>query len=273
MDLTKDTYEYLLNFANDREVLHMLSVNKKFRNEELFERIMKRRYPLVSRFKKDKSWKEFYIQTIYYLSRLKEKFKIPYIPTLDFEPEVIYKSVKSPNYLQLIYPNENILEILQKQHVGNNYHTIGSLKDDKYVIETNLIKGESMTNLGFREEPEDEIILDLDVEKGSEWLAFIAENNSNLYSKVFQDRDEAIDYLYQEYLNIVNEFIESILDDLNIPVTRAKVIQQDAGLTLDWEDRKKFIAKISDGLTLKMDDYYPNKDIKRYDFQLVQIHI
>ena len=273
MDLTKDTYEYLLNFADDREVLHMLSVNKKFRNEELFEKIVKRRYPLVSRFKKDKSWKEFYIQTIYYLSKLKEKFEIPYIPTLDFEPEVIYKSAKSPNHLHLIYPIESITEILQKQNVGNIYHTIASLKNDKYVIETNLRKGESMANLGFREEPQDEIILDLAVKKESDWLAFIAENNSNLYSEVFQNRQDAINYLYREYLNIVNEFIDSILDNLNVPATRGEVIQQDAGLTLDWEDREKFIAKISDGITLKMDDYYPNKDITRYDFQLVQIHI
>ena len=39
MNLTKDTYEYLLNFAEDRDIINMLSVNKKFRDEEFFERI------------------------------------------------------------------------------------------------------------------------------------------------------------------------------------------------------------------------------------------
>ncbi len=268
MNLTKDTYEYLLNFADDREVLNMLSVNKKFRNEKLFEMIMKRRYPLISRFKKDKSWKEFYIQTIYYLSKLEEKFHLPYIATLDFEPEVIYKFAKNSNYLQ----NENISEILQTQNTGNVYHTITYLKDDKYVIETKLTKEQSMTNLGLRDEPTDEIILDLHVEKGSEWLAFISENGSNLYSKVFQNRDEAIEYLYQEYLNIVTQFVDDVWNDLTDPIPREEVILKDAGLTLDWQDRKKFVDEISDGITLKMDNYYPNKDIQRFDFRLIKIY-
>ena len=33
-------YEYIANFADDRTILSMLSVNKKFRDENLFKRII-----------------------------------------------------------------------------------------------------------------------------------------------------------------------------------------------------------------------------------------
>ena len=45
--LTKDAYEHILNFAVDREIIIMLSLNKKFNDEKLFERVMKKRYPFL----------------------------------------------------------------------------------------------------------------------------------------------------------------------------------------------------------------------------------
>ena len=44
-------YEYITNFADDRTIISMLSVNKKFRDENLFKRIIQRRYPLLIEFK------------------------------------------------------------------------------------------------------------------------------------------------------------------------------------------------------------------------------
>lgn len=100
MELTKDTYEYLLNFADDKDVLNMLSVNKKFRDEKLFERIMKRRYPLLLNFKpSDQSCKSFFIEMVYYISKLQEDFGIPYIPFWTFSPEKFYYSyIDAPEY-------------------------------------------------------------------------------------------------------------------------------------------------------------------------------
>ena len=100
MELTKDAYEYLLNFADDRDVLNMLSVNKKFRDEKLFERIMKRRYPLLLKFKPSgESYKSFFIEMVYYISKLQEDFGIPYIPFRKFNPKMFYYSyIKNPEY-------------------------------------------------------------------------------------------------------------------------------------------------------------------------------
>jgi ankyrin repeat protein len=100
MELTKDTYEYLLNFADDKDVLNMLSVNKKFSDEKLFERIIKRRYPLLLSYKQYRqSYKSFFIEMVYYISKLQEDFGIPYIPYKYFNPEIFYYSyIDAPEY-------------------------------------------------------------------------------------------------------------------------------------------------------------------------------
>lgn len=53
MKINKDVYEYMTNFADDKTVLSMFSVNKKFREEEYFSRVMSKRYPLLIKFRKD----------------------------------------------------------------------------------------------------------------------------------------------------------------------------------------------------------------------------
>ncbi|GAG91534.1 unnamed protein product, partial [marine sediment metagenome] len=49
-------------------------------------------YPLLIPLKKgNESWKHFYVKMVYYISKLKEKFGIPYIPTKGYDPEEFYK--------------------------------------------------------------------------------------------------------------------------------------------------------------------------------------
>ena len=91
MNLTRDTYEYLTNFADDKTILDMLSVNKSFNEPILFERIFKRKYPLLIQFKKeDETWKNFYLKMVYYISKIKEEYDIPYISSNTYDPEKIY---------------------------------------------------------------------------------------------------------------------------------------------------------------------------------------
>ena len=98
MNLTKDAYEYLLNFADDKDILNMLSTNKKFRDEEFFEKILKRRYPLLLKFKKGESYKNFFISSIFYIAKIQEKFGIPYIAEKDYDPKLIYDVIKHDKY-------------------------------------------------------------------------------------------------------------------------------------------------------------------------------
>ena len=91
--ISKDIYEYLTNFTDDRTILNMLSVNKKFNDEEFFKRIFLRKYPLLLKFqKKNETLKGLFIRMTYYIAKLEEKFEIPYIPTPGYNPEDFYKT-------------------------------------------------------------------------------------------------------------------------------------------------------------------------------------
>ncbi len=91
MNLPKDMYEYLTNFADDKDIVKMLAVNKKFNDPIFFERIFKRKYPFLVKFKKDnETWKHFYLRMIKSIAKLNEEYHIPYIPDVDFNPEEFY---------------------------------------------------------------------------------------------------------------------------------------------------------------------------------------
>ena len=134
MNLTKDTYEYILNFADDRTILNMLSVNKKFRDEALFERIVKTRYPLRAKYIHYDTWTNYYIEIIYYLSKLEEEFDFPYIQSPDFRPQNLYEHFKkqSPKTIIIVGLNlanksgeiEKIKYFLDraKKELGDDFH-------------------------------------------------------------------------------------------------------------------------------------------------------
>ena len=96
MNLDKDSYEYLTNFADDRTVLSLLSANKKFNDPKLFERILSKKYPSLLRFKKEESWKLFYLKMIKAIAAMKEDFDIDYDPSAALDPDRVY------NYLRLL---------------------------------------------------------------------------------------------------------------------------------------------------------------------------
>ena len=94
--LPRDTYEYLMNFADDRTILNMVRANKQFDNQDFFRRVMERRYPhLLSDKKEGESWKQLYLRTMKYIGLLKEIYDFPYIPIPEFVPEKVYKTIKS----------------------------------------------------------------------------------------------------------------------------------------------------------------------------------
>ena len=96
MEVSKDIYEYLMNFADDRTILNMLSVNKEFRDEKFFKRVMERRYSAALKFKPgDQSWKQYYIETVYYVERIYELIGYKYSENAKRSPETYYKFIIS----------------------------------------------------------------------------------------------------------------------------------------------------------------------------------
>ena len=89
--LPKDVYEYLTNFADDKTILNMLMVNKKFQDDSFFHRVLLRKYPYLLEFKGSMTYKQLYTQMVHYISLLEEKHDIPYIPAKGYNPRTMYK--------------------------------------------------------------------------------------------------------------------------------------------------------------------------------------
>ena len=87
----KDVYEYISNFADDKTVINMIRANPKvFDNEKFYEKVMRKRYPLLIEFRKEReTWKELYLRMVYVLAKLQEYYRIPYIPTKGCNPEIL----------------------------------------------------------------------------------------------------------------------------------------------------------------------------------------
>ncbi len=268
MILSKDIYEYLLNFVDDRDVINMLSVNKKFCNEVLFERELRRRYPLLARFKKEKSWRDFYISTIYYLEKLKN-LDIPYMKIYDFNPESIYKRWQEAYYKEDV---EIEMDIYYREMNDGNFHTIGYKKNDRYEIEKKLYNGSS---LSF-EKIENEIMIDspeTDIKEGKIWLAFEAKDDFDFASNLYSNKDEAIITLYKSYIFIVNKFIDDILHN-EFASDRQDALRF-SNLVYGWDnfDNFKICIESNDYPVVILYDGIPTMASNRYDFALLQVYI
>lgn len=78
--LDKNIYEYLANQADDRTILQMLKANVNFKpDERFFEKLMERRYPYLIAEKGNKSWRQLYLNTVHYISKLKEEYNYDYV--------------------------------------------------------------------------------------------------------------------------------------------------------------------------------------------------
>jgi hypothetical protein len=82
----------------------LLSVNRKFSDEVFFQRVVKRRYSLLVRFKREsETWRRFYLRMITYIAKLQEKYDIPYIHSPDFDPENFYKNYQGDIRADALY--------------------------------------------------------------------------------------------------------------------------------------------------------------------------
>ncbi len=71
-----DIYLMLTSMQDDRSVVNMLSVNKKFNDPNFFHQLFSKRYPNLIKYKKeDQDWKQFYLEMVKYIYKLKEDFK------------------------------------------------------------------------------------------------------------------------------------------------------------------------------------------------------
>jgi hypothetical protein len=146
MEIPKEVYEHLTNFADDKTILNMLSVNKKFRDEQFFERVMKRKYPELIQYKTDdETWKSFYIKMVYYIAKLKEKFRFYYDRQPGYNPEKLYL-VKKLRKLYEKSKYDKLVRILKKLKIDDD-----NINDQIKQIVYDYNKGNDVAMVPFLE--------------------------------------------------------------------------------------------------------------------------
>ena len=151
----KDIYERITNFADDRTILSMLSVNKKFRDENLFKRIIQRRYPLLIEFKQpEETWQHFFIQMTYYIHKLQEDYGIPYIPTKGYDPrEILGKEYIYDQAMKYAAKGgyKDLVEFFIQKGADNwNYGMIGAAEGGSLdLVKFFIDKGANNWNMGM----------------------------------------------------------------------------------------------------------------------------
>ena len=296
--MNKDLILYVANLSDDRAVLNLLSVSKRFRIPENFKRIFQQRYPLIMRFKPEElSWIQFYIEVIYFLGKLKEEFNIDYLPTYDFNPKDVYRFVIKE--LQQ-YPETTKRRIDYYTKHTKGYHVLYSSNGEEApTISDLIIPRKSLqegilyymdSKYGFVGEISPMMGLEArQITEGSTvWIGSVT--NPEIFSvgnrqfpnmlertTMHIDPDWLVDSLFNEYLFEVDTFVNDAMEnwnpDADVPQpTREEVLALDANNPYNRDQKDLFREQIlkPGGVTLRIDTDYPNGDYYVLYFQIVQ---
>jgi hypothetical protein len=103
--ISRDIWYSIAIRADDRDILNMLGVNKKFNESEFFQIVFRNKYPLLQKFKRsEQTWREFYLSMIKYIYKLQEEYSFEYVPAPSLNPKFLYCHFKNGED----YDNENI---------------------------------------------------------------------------------------------------------------------------------------------------------------------
>ena len=101
----KDIDREILKHVDDKELLKFCMVNRKTWNEVCDDNFLKRRltsrYPDIEKYKrKNETWKEFYLNVVYYITKLQDRFNFRYTEG-DFRNQ--YKILRDSHYQDILF--------------------------------------------------------------------------------------------------------------------------------------------------------------------------
>ena len=230
--LPKDVYLYLMNFADDRTILNMLSVNKKFNQDEFFIEVLKRRYPATIQFKPDNlSWKQYYLEVIACIDKISREFDYKYSVNAKKSPKEYYNLMKARSEMYTSNKWEFSLRIAS--YMGDidlvNYYLtkVGEL----YEGEDGAAQGGHLDILKYLisldKNPIDysSILTSAVVENHRHIIDFALANNAGIrpgfQQALYQGDKELVIYLIERGANI-NAGLEYIIRMLGNPHTQEK---------------------------------------------------
>ena len=177
MNVVTDIYEYIACLADDTTTLNMLSVNKKFLDENYYRRIIQKKYPYLAKIKEYEkpfelhvraggepkmynyvmTWRQCYIKNLHFILTIENKYGIPYFNVKFYFPErLLHRLLKEGNpYCYLLHRaleqgrSDIRDDILQKHKVAPVYSLLSaSCKSGnlKLVKETYNFLSEKLKN-------------------------------------------------------------------------------------------------------------------------------
>lgn len=79
---SKDISREILEYVDDKRLLKICSISKKMWNDICNDNFLMRRlskYPEIEKYKEtDETWKRFFVKSVYYISKMQEKFDFTY---------------------------------------------------------------------------------------------------------------------------------------------------------------------------------------------------
>ena len=213
----KDLDRHLAKYVNDKDVLNMI-VNKRYLelfDEQFFHNLLILKYPLLIRFKKEETWKEFYIKMVYYMSKLKEEFNFPYIPAINYDPKLVYERLQ--RYPDAVWDdglkfaatvgNIKLIEEMLGKGANSNFGLTGAtIKGDKKLIDYFISLGATNfgTSLLFAAEYNHKDLVDYFINRG-------ARPALGLVGAAVGRNDEIFDYINGKYPGNLNRALLSAL--------------------------------------------------------------
>ena len=123
----KDVDREILKYLPDKELLIACRANKRMWNDVCDDNFLRRRlrekYGEIEKYKREnESWKRFFLRTIYYISKLKEKFEFEYT-----EGDFI-------NQYALLFHNKNMNRLLAEAASSGEISLVKfALKNGAYI--------------------------------------------------------------------------------------------------------------------------------------------
>ncbi len=282
MNVRKDEYLEIARQADDRTILNMLRQNREFYSPKYFRQLFSKRYPLLTQFKyENEDWKQFYLRMIKHIYLLEEEYKFSYVAIRDLDPETLYKNAISQGL------DENDFKGYT-QSLSEYYYTVAY--NERYPqgislsVDPIILPGKSMDSLIDTNQIHKVYGVDFkreDIEKINDdcWLAFIFSYSTiadDYYhkkdSQLFNNQQAAVNYLYNRYMSMVNDYATNIEAELIDNVPHDEVLRLDLNLAEGWDNKELFTEKVNNtkDFFLTIDLEYPNKRQVIFNFQIVK---
>ena len=134
--MNKDIYLMLTTYLDDKSVVNMLSVNKKFNDPQFFKQLFSQRYPQLIKFKtEEEDWKQFYLYMVKYIAKLWEDFHYNYVTDAHYE---ITKS-EDPRkiYMELA---DNMTKNQMPTNISDKIKRLDTDQYRRYILDVSYIK-------------------------------------------------------------------------------------------------------------------------------------